>query len=40
MDLRVWNVETGVCERVLRDHEKVSEVFFLSPSLRCMPLSH
>jgi WD40 repeat protein len=24
--LRVWDVETGVCERVLRGHEHVSEI--------------
>jgi hypothetical protein len=26
--LRVWNVETGVCERVLRGHTEVSEILF------------
>jgi WD40 repeat protein len=28
LTLRVWNVETGSCERVLRDHKDVGEISF------------
>jgi hypothetical protein len=37
--LRVWSV-TGVCERVLRGHEQVSEVFFLSLYPNAYPFIH